>query len=42
MESARPTNGRYRRQDAPFIITAVNRGVGWTADPGKAPLSFGP
>src|SRR6266571_4286576 len=29
MESARSTNGRYRRQDSPFIIAALNREVGW-------------
>ena len=26
------TNGRYRRKDAPFIITAVNCEVGWRAE----------
>ena len=26
------TNGGYRRRNAPFTITAVNREVGWRAD----------
>jgi len=32
MGSVRATNGRYGRQNAPFIITAVNLEIGWTKD----------